>query len=135
MSERPQDWVKEIAKRAAFFGWMSDANDITAKATAGRGDVWRAIGADRPLTRHRTQSGPSELLGPAWNDLERAYQIVGDASAGKWNAQTTSAVRKSIPFIQNHFLFPAPARSGRGRVQRISGVRPMNRHPQTWDGQ
>lgn len=102
VSERPQDWVKEGISRSGMMGWLDEANAISAKATRGMGDVYRVIGADRPLSKYASRSILSSFLGPAASKIEGTAQVTGAVAGQDWSASNTSQVRRMIPF-QNLF--------------------------------
>lgn len=101
-SDRPQDWIKEGISRSGVLGWFDDINSITAKFTQGRGDIYRLIGADKPLSRMQGRGTASALLGPTVGQLEKLSQVTGAASSGEWTGSDTRAVRRMLP-LQNLF--------------------------------
>ncbi|MBN9438258.1 hypothetical protein [Bosea sp. (in: a-proteobacteria)] len=101
-SERPQDWVKEGISRSGVMGWFDEINAVAGKGTRGQADVFRLIGADKPLTRMQSRGIIGALAGPTAGKLERMVQISGAASSGEWTASDTTAVRRLVPF-QNLF--------------------------------
>jgi hypothetical protein len=50
-SDRPQDWFKEGISRGGVLGVLDDANTIASKMSRGGVDIYRLIGADKPLSR------------------------------------------------------------------------------------
>jgi hypothetical protein len=60
-SERPQDWIKEAISRGGLLGWFEEGNALAAKASGGKLDIYRAIGADKPLTRYASRSALDQL--------------------------------------------------------------------------
>jgi hypothetical protein len=101
-SDRPQDWVKEGVSRAGLLGWFEDGNALATKATRGSVDVYRLIGAEKPLSRFASRSAADMLLGPTWGKIESLPTITGAMASGEWGAADTSAVRRLLPF-QNMF--------------------------------
>jgi hypothetical protein len=131
-SDRPQDWIKEGISRSAILGWFTELNSIQAKFTGGQTDMFRAIGADKPLSRRQSNGALSELLGPTYSKLEGIAGGINDASHGTWTAQDTHKFRQAI-FLQNLFfarrLFDAAEDGFNNQI----GVKPLNREP-AWPG-
>lgn len=133
MSNRPQDWVKEAVTRAGMMGWMSDVNAMQAKFTGGKTDAWRGIGADRPLSRHTSQSALEEMLGPTFALLNGVAQAGTDASFGAWSAKDTHKLRQAM-FLQNHFLIRKLLDEAEDGFNQHLGIKPLNRDPTVWAG-
>ena len=133
MSDRPQDHIKEAVTRAAMTGWMSDINAAQAKFTGGATDAWRLIGADRPLTRHTSQSALEEMLGPTYALANGMAQSLTDMSFHAWSAQDTHKMRQAM-FLQNHFLIRGLLDKAEDGFNEAIGVKPLNRDPSQWPG-
>jgi hypothetical protein len=101
-SDRPQDWIKEGISRAGLLGWFEDGNALATKATRGSADIYRLIGADKPLSRFASRSAADMLLGPTWGKIESLPKITGALASGEWGESDTKAVRRILPF-QNLF--------------------------------
>jgi hypothetical protein len=101
-SDRPQDWFKEGISRSGLLGWFEEGNALASKATRGSADIYRTIGADKPLSRFASRSAADMLLGPTWGKIESLPKITGALSSGEWSASDTSAVRRLLP-AQNLF--------------------------------
>jgi hypothetical protein len=101
-SERPQDWIKEGISRSGVMGWFDEVNAVSGKMTRGQADIFRLIGADKPLSRMQSRGILGTLAGPTAGKLEKLAQIGGAASTGEWSASDTTAVRRLMPF-QNLF--------------------------------
>jgi hypothetical protein len=101
-SDRPQDWFKEGISRSGLLGWFEEGNALASKATRGSADIYRTIGADKPLSRFASRSAADMLLGPTWGKIESIPKITGALSSGEWAASDTSAVRRLLP-AQNLF--------------------------------
>lgn len=101
-SDRPQDWFKEGISRGGLLGWFEEGNALASKATRGSADIYRAIGADKPLSRFASRSAADMLLGPTWGKIESLPKITGALSSGEWSASDSTAVRRLIP-AQNLF--------------------------------
>ena len=115
-----------------MMGWMSDVNAMQAKFTGGKTDAWRPIGADRPLTRHTSQSALEEMLGPTFALLNGVAQA-GTTPSCAWSAKDTHKLRQAM-FLQTTSC--SGSCSTRPRTASIStlGVAPMNRNPTAWPG-
>lgn len=101
-SDRPQDWIKEAASRGNIFGWLEEGNALASKATGGKADLYRAIGADKPLSRFASQGAIDQLLGPTVSKLKDMTKITSSAASGDWKAEDSKAVRRMIA-TQNLF--------------------------------
>ncbi|WP_131857444.1 hypothetical protein [Bosea sp. BK604] len=101
-SDRPQDWFKEGVSRSGVLGWLDEINATSGKITRGQADVFRLIGADKPLSRMQSRGILGTLAGPTAGKIERIAQISGSAATGEWTASDTTAVRRLVPF-QNLF--------------------------------
>ncbi len=132
-SDRPQDWIKEAVARAGMLGWMGDLNAAQAKFFGGKTDAFNVIGADRPMTRHQSQSALAELLGPTFAELQGISTGVNDAAHGTWTAQDTHKLRQTL-YLQNHFIFRQLLDKAEDGVNGSMGVAPMNRNPTAWPG-
>lgn len=100
-SDRPQDWIKEGMSRGNVFGILEEGNTIAAKLTRGKVDVYRAIGADKPLAKSADASAAEQLLGPAYKKLKAINRVTGAAATGDWNAGDVHALRTVIGPGQN----------------------------------
>jgi hypothetical protein len=132
-SDRPQDWIKEAVMRAGMLGWMGDLNGAQAKFFGGKTDAFNLIGADRPLTRHQSQSALEELLGPTFAELNGVAGSLNDATHDTWSANDTHKLRQTM-FLQNHFLFRQLLDKAGDGINTSMGVAPMNRNPTAWPG-
>lgn len=103
-SDRPQDWIKEAINRSGVSGWISDANAMQAKFTGGKTDLFRVIGADKPLSRYAQRSALSEFLGPTYSRLEKLQGPIYSLANAEWKPEDTHALRQMAP-LQNHFAF------------------------------
>lgn len=130
-SDRPQDWIKEGISRSAILGWFSEINSMQAKFTGGATDMFRAIGADHPLSRRATNGALSELLGPTYSKLEGLAGGLNDASHGTWTAMDTHKVRQAL-FLQNLFAVRKLFDSVEDGFNNNLGIKPLNRDPSAW---
>lgn len=107
-SERPQDWIKEAISRGGMMGWLEEGNAMAAKMTRGSLDIYRVIGADRPLTRYASRNSADMLLGPTAGKLSSLAQVTGAAGSGEWTEGDTKAVRRLVAgqnlFYLRHLL-------------------------------
>jgi hypothetical protein len=131
-SDRPQDWIKEGISRSAILGWFSEINSMQAKFTGGKTDMFRSIGADKPLSRRQSNGALSELLGPTYSKLEGIAGGINDASHGTWTAMDTHKLRQAI-FLQNLFAVRRLFDAAEDGFNQQIGVKPLNREP-TWPG-
>lgn len=101
-SNRPQDWVKEGFDRSGVLGWFGELNTMAAKATGGQADIFRLIGADKPLSRYASRGLVGNLLGPTYGKASDLGQITYAAANGQWTESDIRKLRQMIPF-QNLF--------------------------------
>lgn len=132
-SDRPQDWIKEAISRSAMTGWFSEINSMQAKFSGGTTDMFRAIGADHPLSRRQSNSALSELLGPTYSQLEGMAGGVNDAFHGTWTAMDTHKFRQAI-WLQNLFAVRRLLDAAEDGFNEHLGVKPLNRNPAAWPG-
>lgn len=102
VSDRPQDWIKEGISRSGVLGWLEEGNAMASKATRGGADVYRLIGADKPLSRYASRSGLDAILGPTAGKIGSVLQVTGAAASGDWTQADTKAVRR-LTASQNLF--------------------------------
>jgi hypothetical protein len=70
--------------------------------TRGGVDMYRMIGADKPLSRYASRSTLDMFLGPTAGKVQALTQATGAAASGEWGESDTKAVRKLTAF-QNLF--------------------------------
>jgi len=128
-SDRPQDWVKEGISRAGLLGWFEEGNALASKASRGSVDIYRMIGADKPLSRFASRSAADMMLGPTWGKLEALPKITGSAFGGDWSAADTTAVRRLIAG-QNLFYVRGLFNQVEQSINSRFGV-PERKEPQT----
>lgn len=97
-SDRPQDWLKEGIGRGGMLGWFEEGNALASKATRGQADIYRMIGADKPLSRYASRSTLDMLLGPTAGKIPALSSITGAAASGEWNESDTKSVRRLMAF-------------------------------------
>jgi hypothetical protein len=102
VSDRPQDWIKEGISRSGIVGWLEEGNAMAAKLTAGKLDVHRLYGADKPLSRFASRNLADSFLGPTAGKLQQIGQIGHAAATGEWGQSDTTALRR-LMFFQNVF--------------------------------
>jgi hypothetical protein len=101
-SDRPQDWIKEGISKGGLLGWFEEGNALASKMTRGGVDMYRMIGADKPLSRYASRSTLDMFLGPTAGKVQALSQATGAAVSGEWSESDTKAVRKLTVF-QNLF--------------------------------
>jgi hypothetical protein len=99
-SDRPQDWFKEAMSRGNIFGWLEEGNTLASKATAGKLDIYRAIGAYKPVSKTAAQSAVEHLLGPTIGKLSDLTKVTGGISSGNFTAGDMHSLRR-VTFLQN----------------------------------
>jgi hypothetical protein len=108
VSNRPQDWFKEGVSRGGVLGLLDDANSIASKMTRGGVDIYRLVGADKPLSRIAGRSAAEVLLGPTYGKIKNLTQVAGSAASREWTASDTHALRmatlgSNLPFFPRMF--------------------------------
>ncbi len=97
VSDKPQDWIKEAVSKANLLGWAEEANALASKATRGGVDVYRMIGADKPLSRYASRSAMDQLLGPTAGKIGGILGTVSAASKpSEWNEGDSKALRRLV---------------------------------------
>lgn len=96
-SDRPQDWIKEGISRSSMLGWFEEGNALASKATRGGVDLYRLIGADKPLTRFASRSAMDQILGPTAGKVQAVLGTMGAAThPSQWSEADTKALRRLI---------------------------------------
>jgi hypothetical protein len=104
LSDRPSDWMKESLSRGNVFGWLDEANTLTSKMTRGRVDMYRALGADKPLSRNAASNAVENLMGPTFGKLVNLSKVTGAAATGDLTAGDINAMRRTIGY-QNLWIW------------------------------
>ncbi|MGL4811213.1 MAG: hypothetical protein ACRCXM_05500, partial [Beijerinckiaceae bacterium] len=121
------EWVKEGMSKSGVLGIIDDMNNIAAKATGNRADMYRLIGAERPMARFSSQSFVANLLGPTAGKLETLAKIPGAMMSEKgWDARTTQAARQFVPF-QNLWAIRRGLNEVEDSINRSFGITPLER--------
>ena len=133
LPERPQDWMKEAIEKSGVLGWLSEVNQLTAKATSGTVDMYRLIGADKPLSgRNASASAMSQLLGPTFGKVESVFKMTGAAfGEDGWDARATQEFRRLLP-LQNLWALRRLLNEAEDGVNRAFGIEPLDRDRLTW---
>jgi sulfite reductase beta subunit-like hemoprotein len=96
-SDKPQDWIKEAISKGNLLGWFEEANALASKATRGGLDVYRIIGADKPLSRFASRSAMDQLLGPTAGKIQGILSVVSGASRpSEWSEADSKALRRLV---------------------------------------
>jgi len=101
-SDDPEVWVREGLDRGGVFGWFMEANNMVSGATGGAADVFRVIGAEKPVSRYQTRGAFGSLFGPSFGAGQDSYGIIRDIANGEVDASTMHKSRSLLPF-QNLF--------------------------------
>jgi hypothetical protein len=129
-SDRPQDWIKEAMSRGNIFGWLEEGNALASKMTRGGLDIYRLIGADKPLSKFAAQSAPEQLMGPTFGKMQQIAKATSAAAGRDWSTSDTTALRRVIP-TQNLFylrgLFNA-VEQGANNAFGIQPAQPRTHH-------
>jgi hypothetical protein len=96
-SDKPADWIKESISRGNLLGWFEEANALASKTTRGGVDIYRAIGADKPLTRYASRSAMDQILGPTAGKIGGILSVASAASKpSEWNEADSKALRRLV---------------------------------------
>ncbi|MGL4297106.1 MAG: hypothetical protein ACRCTG_15445 [Aestuariivirga sp.] len=132
LPERPQDWVKESIERSGMLGWLSEVNQLTAKATSGGADIYRLIGADKPLSRNAGTGVMGMLLGPTADKIDTFRKAVGAPfSEEGWTARDTADARRLLP-LQNLWALRRAFNEAEDGINRSMGIQPLDRERLEW---
>lgn len=96
-SDKPQDWVKEAISRGNLLGWFEEGNALASKATRGGVDIYRMIGAEKPLSRYASRSAMDQILGPTAGKVGGILSTVAAASKpAEWKESDSKALRRLV---------------------------------------
>lgn len=107
-SDNPAVWIKEGMSRGGIFGYLDNINSIAAKATAGKADAYRLIGADEPLSKFVARDPAAILLGPSWNKITTLSRVANAGANMTWTEADSHAVRmvtlgSNFPYLPRLF--------------------------------
>ena len=105
LSENPQDWVKEAVIRSGIMGPFSTMNTLQAKLTAGKTDLFRAIGAGKAPTRRDQTNVIEDALGPTFKELMGLGMTIPRAFNGTLSAHDLNNARQTFIPLQNLMFF------------------------------
>jgi len=131
VSDKPADWIKESISRGGLLGWFEEANALSSKATRGGVDIYRLIGAEKPLTRFASRSAMDQLLGPTAGKIQNILSVTSAASKpSEWSEADTKSVRRLIAgqnvfFLRN--LFDQVEKSANNSLGIEMKAKPENR--------
>jgi hypothetical protein len=94
LSNNPSDYLKEGISRGNLTGWLDEANNFTSKATRGRVDVYRALGATPGTSRDAGRSAVESLMGPTFGKLVNLSRATGAMASGNYTAADINATRR-----------------------------------------
>lgn len=104
-SDKPQDWVKEAISKGGILGWFEEGNALASKATRGGVDVYRLIGADKPLSRYASRSAMDQILGPTAGKIGGILSVAGAATKpAEWSESDTKALRRLVAGQNTFYL-------------------------------
>jgi hypothetical protein len=104
-SDKPQDWIKEAISKGGILGWFEEGNALASKATRGGVDIYRLIGADKPLSRFASRSALDQILGPTAGKVAGILKVAGAASKpSEWSESDTKALRRLIAGQNTFYL-------------------------------
>jgi hypothetical protein len=103
------DWegpelIKEGIARSGFLGWFEYANKLSAKASGGKADLFRLIGAEKPVTRYESQDLLATMLGPTAANVQNLSRITRALGTMEVSEGDVTAARRLFLPMQNHFL-------------------------------
>ncbi|MCK1445430.1 hypothetical protein IVB43_23885 [Bradyrhizobium sp. 48] len=96
-SDKPQDWIKEAISKGGILGWFEEGNALASKMTRGGVDVYRMIGAEKPLSRYASRSALDQLLGPTAGKIGGILSVGSAMSKpSEWSESDTKALRRLV---------------------------------------
>jgi hypothetical protein len=96
-SDKPQDWIKEAISKGNLLGWAEEANALASKTTRGGVDIYRMIGADKPLSRYASRSAMDQLLGPTAGKIGGILSVGSAISRpSEWSESDSKALRRLV---------------------------------------
>lgn len=101
-SDKPADWFKEAVSRGNILGWMEWGNALASKTSGGSVDIYRTLGAGKPLSRYASRSALDQLLGPTAGKVENVLKVTSALGRADWNEGDTKALRRMVA-AQNLF--------------------------------
>jgi len=128
VSDKPADWVKEAVSRGNILGWMEWGNALASKTTGGSVDIYRTLGAGKPLSRYASRSAFDQLLGPSAGKVENVLKVTSALGRADWNEGDTKALRRMIA-AQNLFYVRGLFDKVEEGVNNAFGI-PMKAKPQ-----
>lgn len=114
-------WVKEAMSRAGVMGWLEEGNSIASKATGGRADLYRLIGADAPAAKYVNRDVGAAVLGPTYSKLEALGSMGSDVAHWTWTPADTRRLRR-FGFLQNHPVLRKLYDAGEAGINQAAGI-------------
>jgi hypothetical protein len=131
VSDKPQDWIKEAISRGNLLGWFEEGNALASKATRGGVDIYRLIGADKPLSRYASRSAMDQILGPTAGKIGGIIQgVQAVARPSEWNEADSKAIRRLVAgqnTVYLRLLFDQVEKAGNNAFGIEMKARPENR--------
>ncbi|MEU7656863.1 hypothetical protein AB0C41_33145, partial [Micromonospora taraxaci] len=88
-----------------LLGWFEEGYALASKATGGGVDIYRLIGADKPLSRFASRSAMDQLLGPTAGKIQNILSITSACSKpSEWSEADTKAIRRLIAGQNTFYL-------------------------------
>lgn len=134
LSTNPGDWVREGITRSGILGPFSTMNTLAAKLTAGKADLFRAVGSTRAPTRRDQTNVFEDALGPTAKELMGLGMIIPRAFNGTLSAHDLNNVRQTFIPLQNLMFFRQLIDKAEDGLASHLGIKPMNRNPTAWPG-
>jgi hypothetical protein len=104
-SDKPQDWIKESISRGNLLGWFEEGNAMASKVTRGGVDIYRMIGADKPLSRYASRSAMDQILGPTAGKIGGILSVGSAISKpSEWNESDSKALRRLVAGQNTFYL-------------------------------
>lgn len=100
VSDKPQDWIKEAISRGNLLGWAEEGNALVSKASGGSLDIYRVLGAGKPLSRYVSRSALDQVLGPTAGKIGDILKVTSAAGRMDWNEGDSKSLRRGVA-LQN----------------------------------
>lgn len=100
VSDEPNVWVANALDRSGLLGWLSDANNIAEKFTAGRVGLSAVTGEQ--ITRYQSRNVYGAFLGPTADMVSDLFSISSSGFRGEFSEADLRRMKRLLPF-QNLF--------------------------------
>jgi hypothetical protein len=141
-TDNPGQLAKEVVDRMAVLPLYNEVAKRVSKVTMGKADIWRAVGADEPLSRRADSDFFDEMLGPGAGVLKKGLTVAGAGAARVatgdpkyFQGRQLRQARQLMPF-SNHFIgAPLVFDGGEEAALKFWNLKPTKTQRQMMNGQ